>query len=107
MTPKPPSLALLGLLAFTPSSLALLALSASYPGVSYTPTSAWFPYCLAPGPQQCFDACAAYYGDNDAVFTFVFPSVSTTFQWWGYPVNNAGQATVCFDGATSGSDATP
>lgn len=89
----------LALLSQLPSTLASLALSASYPGIVYT--SDWFPDCPGP-PQPCFDGCAAFFSNEAGVMTFSFPSASTSFEWWGYIRNQAGLATVCFDGATSG-----
>lgn len=87
-----------------PSVLASLSLPAGYPGATYSPQGLeyWTPYCPGP-PQPCFDGCAAYFGSNTDVFTFDFPSPSTTFEWWGYLTNDAGMAKVCFDFVTSGS----
>lgn len=87
----------LAFIAYLPTSLASLALSASYPGVSYGPPGHWTPSCPPP-PQHCFDGCAAFFDSGEGIFTFVFPSPSTTFQWWAYPRNDIGLATLCIDG---------
>lgn len=86
---------LVGLLYHLPLALASISLPPSYPGVSYTPASSWSTSCPS---QGCFDACADYFGTGLALLTFILPTPTTSFQWWGFQSNTAGEFIVCIDG---------
>ena len=99
------SLKLIALLSYAPFSLASYSFPAVTAGAVYPNFGTeWIPFCFD-NAAECFDSCSDMWSGSPqaASMTYTFPAVSTSFQWWGYQWPSAGQAQVCFDGATSGS----
>jgi hypothetical protein len=91
---------LVSLLAFASLALADIDYLTYDSHFTFSPTSAW---TLVAGNDA--SGCGAHWDfSQPGTFTFTFPQASTTFKWWGWQFSapQGGQATLCLDGATSG-----